>query len=189
MRASLPRVGALLAAALLGIWAMGLPERRDRDSEVVDAVRALDGEWVGRPAPSFELPDLSGTRHRLSDFRGEVVFVNFWASFCRPCRREMPSMEGLARSFADRDFRMLAITQDAERKAARGFVREFVPEGRSAMTFLWDPSAKVTHQFGTEKLPETYLVDRKGRIVARFVGEYDWSRPEAERLVEALLSR
>jgi peroxiredoxin len=176
-------LGALVAAGL-GFTA---PWRPNHDPAVVEAISALDGEWVGRPAPDFTLPDLAGERQRLRDYRGRVVFLNFWASFCKPCKREMPSMERLARQYDDRGMVMLAVSLDAERQDAQGFLNRFLPEQRSAMEVLWDPNGEVSHRYGTTLIPETYIIDRNGRIVARFVNEYDWTRPEAKQLVEALL--
>lgn len=160
----------------------------DRDPALARAISELDGEWVGRPAPSFELPGLDGTSHRLRDYRGEVVFLNFWASFCEPCRREMPSMERLIREYEDRGLEMLAITFDPKREDARTFLQEFLPNQRSHMTVLWDPEGETGERFGTELLPETYIIDRNGRVIARFVNAYDWTRPEVKRLVETLMS-
>ena len=159
-----------------------------RDSEsVLRSIAALQGQWVDRPAPHFDLVDLEGRRHRLSDYRGKVVFLNFWASFCEPCRREMPSMERLVRQYEPQGMEMIAISLDPEQEAIQSFMNEFLPGQRSAMTVLWDPKSESSERYGTELLPETYIVDRDGRMVARFVNAYDWTRPEVKELIEALL--
>lgn len=177
---------ALAAVAFGGL--MSIPWDGGRNPALARAVSELDGQWVGRSAPSFTLRDLGGESHRLRDFRGQVVFLNFWASFCAPCKREMPSMERLIRQYQGRGLVMLAVSVDPERRDARGFLREFLPNQRSAMQVLWDPEGEVRRQFGTELIPETYIIDRDGRIVARFKNEYDWTRPEVKRLVETLVS-
>ncbi len=180
---------AILGGAVAAFLAVQLaPWELSDKPGVVEAVSELDGQWVDRPAPDFELqePDTGQTR-RLSDFRGQVVFLNFWATFCEPCRREMPSMERLVRQYQDRGMEMIAVSLDPEKQVIGQFMQEFLPGERSAMTVLWDGSAKTSEAFGTELLPETYIIDRDGRIVARFAGEYDWTRPEAKQLIEALL--
>ena len=155
---------------------------------VAEAVVELDGQWVDRPAPRFEVIDVdTGQPARLSDFRGKVIFLNFWASFCEPCRREMPSMERLVRQYRDRGMVMLAVSLDTEKEAIDKFMEQFLPGQRSAMTVVWDRTGQVSQKYGTELIPETYIIDRDGRIIARFVNEYDWTRPEAKQLIEALL--
>lgn len=157
------------------------------DSDLVDAVDDLDGQWVDRPAPEFELPDRQGGVHQLSDYRGQVVFLNFWASFCAPCREEMPSMESLVRQYEHRGMTMIAVSVDDGWSDIDRFMQSFLPGQRSAMTVLWDETESTMHSYGTEMLPETYIIDRDGRIVARFVGAYDWSRPEVRQIIEGLL--
>ena len=181
------RSTVLACALVVAVVGFVAPWREERASTAVEAVEELDGEWVGRPAPDFELQDLEGQRHTLRDYRGKVIFLNFWASFCEPCRREMPSMERLARQYADRGMVMLAASLDPQKQDASRFLNRFLPNQRSAMEVLWDPSGSVSNRYGTTLIPETYIIDRDGRIVARFVNDYDWTRPEAKQLVEALL--
>lgn len=179
---------AFLAAALIAIIAVQLvPWSMNKNPGVLDAVANLNGEWVDRPAPDFQLPDSSGKQHRLSDYRGNVVFLNFWASFCDPCREEMPSMENLVRQYEQQGMVMIAISHDTEQKHMDDFMAQFLPGQRSAMTTLWDPEIKTAPQYGTELIPETYIINREGQIVARFVNAYDWMRPEVKTLIEALL--
>jgi len=162
-------------------WSLG------ESPAVLAAVENLGGEWVGRTAPNFELMGTDGQIHRLADYRGQVVFLNFWASFCEPCREEMPSMESLVRQYADQGMVMVAISHDPKMEEVTGFMQQFLPGERSAMTLLWDPEVSVAPRYGTELIPETYIIDRDGRIVARFVNAYDWTRPEVKQLIEALL--
>lgn len=176
---------AVAAIAALGLqlvnWGV------DENPDVLTSVGALGGEWVDRTAPAFELPDSAGTTHSLTEYRGKVVFLNFWASFCDPCREEMPSMERLVRQYESKGMVMIAISHDPEKADMDRFMAEFLPGQRSAMTVLWDPESAVAKQYGTELIPETYIIDREGRVVARFVSAYDWTRPEVKALIESLL--
>jgi peroxiredoxin len=173
---------AAFAAVQFGSWALA------EKPGVAEAVVRLDGEWVDRPAPDFQLPNANtGRMTRLSDYRGKVVFLNFWASYCIPCRKEMPSMEKLVRQYEDRGLVMIAVSLDIKKEDIDTFMNEFLPGQQSRMTVLWDSAGKSSRAFGTELIPETYIIDRDGRIVARFVSEYDWTRPEAKQLIEALL--
>ena len=183
------KVVVLLAAVILGFGALLWPWAPAQDRTLVRLVDKLQGQWVGRQAPFFSLPDLDGKTHTLPEYRGKVIFLNVWASFCAPCRQEMPSMERLVRDYKDRGMEMLAVTVDPEKEDAAEFMRAFLPGQRSAMTVLHDPQSQTAHQFGTELLPETYLIGRDGRIIARFVNAYDWQRPEVKELIDHLLSQ
>ncbi len=181
------RTTILLTALLALVAVQFVPWEMDENPAVLDAVAELNGEWVDRPAPSFELPDSAGQTHSLDEYRGKVVFLNFWASFCEPCKEEMPSMEALVRQYQDQGFVMVAVSHDPKKEDMDGFMSQFLPGQRSAMTVLWDPEAAVAQEYGTELIPETYIIDRSGRIVARFVNAYDWTRPEVKKLIEALI--
>lgn len=179
---------AILAGSVVAmVGAMAAPWSLDEDRAVLDAIATLNGEWVGRPAPEFELPDSAGRTHRLSEYRGQVIFLNFWASYCVPCREEMPSMEALVRQYQSQGLVMVAISHDPEQVDMNNFMQTFLPGERSSMTVLWDPETLTAQRYGTELIPETYLIDREGRIVARFVNAYDWTRPEVKQLIESLL--
>lgn len=178
----------ILAAALSGaLLSLIIPWQQTNLRAVVKTVAQLDGQWVGRAAPPFELNDLEGQPHTLAQYRGQVVFLNVWASFCEPCRKEMPSMEALVRQYQARGMAMVAISVDPQAQDARAFMQEFMPGQRSAMTILHDPTSATAQSYGTELLPETYIIDRNGIIVARFVNAYDWTRPEVKQLIELLL--
>ena len=177
----------LVVAAVCVVVVQLVSWSMDEHPGVLDAVGGLGGEWVDRTAPAFELPDSEGKIHALSDYRGKVVFLNFWASFCDPCREEMPSMERLVRQYEPQGMVMIAVSHDTKKQDMDDFMAKFLPGQKSAMTTLWDPDITVAPKYGTRLIPETYIIDREGRIVARFVNAYDWTRPEVKRLIEALL--
>jgi hypothetical protein len=96
-------------------------------------------------------------------------------------------MEALARKYAADDFVMVAISQDEDTAQLDAFLQTNMPSGPLAMRVVRDPGAATARRYGTELLPETYIVDREGRIVARFVNKYDWGRPEVARYLERML--
>jgi len=139
----------------------------------------------GYAAADFTLPDLSGKSHRLSDFRGKVVFLNLWATWCPPCRMEMPSMEALYQKFRERDFVMLAVAEDEGGAAAVGpFVREL------GLTFpvLLDPDATLAPRYGATGYPETFIIDRNGQVVNHTIGPAEWDSAEMVKFIEKLLA-
>ena len=156
---------------------------------MVEDSAALGAETADRPAPNWTLPTDGGGQLSLTDLKGKVVFLNFWATFCAPCREEMPSMERLARKYKDRDLVMVAISQDEELPAMRQFLRQVMPDGELNMLIPLDSDGAVKQAYGTNLLPETYIIDREGQIVARFVNKYDWERPEFDRFIDRLLQQ
>jgi peroxiredoxin len=148
--------------------------------------RAPDPVGRGTRAPGFELPDASDGRIRsLDEFRGKVVLLNFWATWCKPCEDEMPSMERLHRRLEGTDFSLLAISVDTDTLAAKYF------RDRLELTFpiLLDPESRVARTYQTTGYPESFLLDRNGVIVSqRFVGPREWDDPAYVDLVQRLLA-
>lgn len=143
------------------------------------------GPRTGYAAPDFSLADLQGTHYRLADFRGKVVFLNLWATWCAPCQAEMPSMEALYRRLHGRDFVMLAVSQDVEGAAA---VAPFVREHRITFPVLLDPEARLSPRYGVTGYPETFIIDRSGQVVEHFIGPAAWDSPQMAAYFDRLLS-
>jgi len=137
------------------------------------------------PAPDFSLPDMDGASHALSDYRGKVVMLNFWATWCPPCRREMPSMERLYDKFKARGLEVVAVNQFED----PDLVFEFTGRLSLAPTFpiLFDRESRVAEQYGVKGLPTTYLLDRDGNIRFQAIGGREFDHPEVEALIEQLL--
>jgi len=131
--------------------------------------------------PDFQLPDATGHTVSLSQQRGHPVFLNFWATWCPPCVDEVPSLEDLARRLKGSDMRMLAVSVDDDWDK----IRRFFAKG-SDIGVLLDTSHDVPKKFGTEKFPETFLIDAAGRVRYYFINKRDWSRPEAVACLESL---
>jgi peroxiredoxin len=141
------------------------------------------GPQVGMLAPGFELPDLEGKLHRLADFRGRVVVLNFWATWCPPCIDEMPSLQKLHQALAERGVAVVAVSVDERFRDIPPFVRKF------DLTFpvLHDEGKKVSRKYQTFKYPETYILDREGRLRSKVVGPRDWAAPTVIRDMVDLL--
>jgi thiol-disulfide isomerase/thioredoxin len=135
------------------------------------------------PAPALELPDLRGRQHRLADYRGKVVLVNFWATWCVPCRDEMPSIERLRSALEGRPFAVLAVNLAEPEDRIRKFL-DAVPLG---FPVLLDRDARATRAWQARALPTTYIVAPDGTVRYRHLGELDWSKPEVRRFVTGLM--
>ena len=136
-------------------------------------------------APDFALSDLEGRAVRLSALRGKVVLVNLWTTWCPPCREEMPSMERLYQRLRGRGVEMLAVSQDEP--DARSTVEAFVREVGVTFPVLLDPRREAGEAYGVWGYPETFIVDREGRIVERVVGPRVWDSPGQIAALEGLL--
>lgn len=141
--------------------------------------------WSGGATPPLALADLSGKPVKLEDFRGKVVLVNFWATWCEPCRDEMPSFERLRASLAGRPFEILAVNLAEPPSRIRGYLEKM------PMTFpvLLDADMAAAKAWGARVLPATYVIAPDGRIRYHHRGELDWSKDPARKLVADLLPR
>jgi peroxiredoxin len=140
---------------------------------------------AGSQAANFKLEKLDGTTVSLQSLRGKVVFLNVWATWCEPCRQEMPSMETLYDDFkSNKDFVMLAVSQDTK---GRAVVAPYVAKNGYRFTILLDPENKIGETYDVSGVPETFIIDRKGQIVAHHMGAFDWSRPDVKDALQQLL--
>jgi peroxiredoxin len=141
---------------------------------------------VGTRAPEFTAVDLAtGDSVSLRErYRGHVTLVNIWATWCIPCRVEMPAMQSVYDSLRTRGFRIAAVSID-EGDATE--VRNFAAELGLSFDILHDPSGRIQQVYQTTGVPESFLLDREGAIVKRVIGAHDWNSPVNRQLVERLL--
>lgn len=177
-------LGVLLIA---GIGCDSVPTESATD-RTADASRSAERVLlkVGSPAPNFKLWDLNGNAVSLSDYRGSVVLVNFWATWCGPCKVEMPAMEKLYREFGRKGFEILAVSTDAQGAAV---TRPFRDDMGLTFPILHDSDYRVGLTYGARTLPMSFLVDRQGTMTHRIFGARDWYSPEARQLIQTLLNR
>ena len=137
----------------------------------------------GAQAPDFALKDSEGEIVRLSDYRGNLVFLNFWATWCGPCIEELPAMMELNQAFAGRRFEMLGISFDTSWDDVNGYLDE---HGFELSTVL-DPGQSMRQEYRTTGVPETFLVDGNGTVVKKYIGAMPWSAPNMIAEVEGFL--
>jgi peroxiredoxin len=140
----------------------------------------------GDQAPEFRLSTLEGRSVSLSSFKGKVVIVHFWATWCPPCVDEIPTLDRLFRAMAGRDLEILAVSVDEGGAEAVG---GFMQRNRLSLPVLLNPDRSVANLYGTLKFPETYLVDREGIVRRKIIGAADWTRPDAIGLITELLKK
>jgi peroxiredoxin len=131
----------------------------------------------------FTLPLLDGKKQTLSELRGQVVFLNFWATWCGPCRMEMPSMEAVYQKLKDRGLTILAVNLGEKSDAVAAFMKEHKLTFAAAL----DESGRIGMQYGAQAIPTTYIIDKRGLIVSRVVGSINWNGEKVIAAFEALL--
>ncbi|HSD42049.1 MAG TPA: TlpA disulfide reductase family protein [Burkholderiales bacterium] len=139
--------------------------------------------WKGGAPPPLELKDLQGRDHRLEDYRGSVVVVNFWATWCEPCRDEMPAMQRLKERMAGAPFALLAVNYAEGNPRVESFLKQ-VPVD---FAILMDRDSAVSKRWQARVLPYTVVLDPGLRIRYTVTGELDWSAPEVEAALRKLL--
>ena len=139
-----------------------------------------------KKAPDFRLEDLSGKKVELKHFKGKVIFLNFWATWCGPCKEEMPSMEALYEKFKERSFAFLAISVDYEEKKK---VKEFIDKHHYTFPVLIDPKGLTLDLYKVKGIPTTILIDKKGRMVGKAIGPVDWKHPEIVNILNQLIEK
>lgn len=138
----------------------------------------------GEAAPEFAFKDQSGKERSLSGLRGKVVLVNFWATWCPPCRDELPSMQQLQRRMVNKPFEMLALSVDDSWES----VNRFMKENGFTVPVYADFDKRISTLYGTHMWPETYIVDKKGKIAYKVIGAKDWTSSEVLKFLDVLIA-
>ena len=174
------------AARVLVSFCLLLPAAGMAQTDLPNLTHKLTALKPRPAAPDFALQDLEGKTQRLSQYKGKVVLINFWATWCPPCRREMPSMERLYQKLKSEPFIVLAPDQLESFDLVFSFTGQLDP----APTFpiLLDEKSKTPKAWKVKGLPTSFLVDKKGRIAYRAVGGREFDHPEIEKVIRALIA-
>jgi cytochrome c biogenesis protein CcmG, thiol:disulfide interchange protein DsbE len=164
-----PRLRACLGACAMAALAVATP------------VRAID---PGAPAPAFALPDGKGDLITLEKLRGRVVYVDFWASWCGPCRQSFPWMNEMQRKYGAQGFTIVGINVDKRDADAQRFLQQ-VP---AAFTVVYDPKGQAPAAYGVKAMPNSYLIDAQGRVAGVEYGFKEDRKADLERQIAALVA-
>jgi peroxiredoxin len=137
---------------------------------------------LGDRAPAFTLPQLPSGRLSLSQFKGQVVLLNFWATWCPPCVMEAPSLEQFATEMKSQGVTVIGVSVDENPQALSKFVQYY----HLSYPVARDPSYRLAHRYGTYKLPETYIIGRDGRVAEKIIGETNWTDPRMITFIKSL---
>jgi peroxiredoxin len=141
---------------------------------------------VGLPAPEFTFPGMDGKMVSLSDFRGKVVLVNIWATWCPSCVDEMPSMEKLYQKLKGEDFEILAVSIDS---LGENVVTPFMKKYKLTFPALIDSAGAIRMGYRTTGVPESFIIDKDGILVKKVIGSIDWTKSETLHLFQRLIQK
>jgi peroxiredoxin len=138
---------------------------------------------VGDRAPDFSVRTEAGPTVSLSDFGGKVLVLNFWATWCPPCIQEMPSLDQFAKQFRDSGVVVVGVSVDEDEAAYRRFLKQ------AGVSFAMgrDPESAISDRFGTYRYPETYVINRDGKVLQKIVGPADWTDSQMVNYIKSLL--
>ena len=138
---------------------------------------------AGDKAPDFTVTADSGQTFTVHNFNGKLLLLNFWATWCAPCVEEVPSLNQLARQLGPQGLVVLGVSVDKDPNAYKNFLQHFPVSFQTAR----DPDEKVNLKYGTIQFPESYLIDRNGKVVEKFISAQNWASPEMIQHVQSLL--
>jgi len=194
--------GLIIFAAIIGIYLFQGDGRKSGTAEAVPltaAVPAAIGKELAtgalaaflikperKPVPDIAFQDGQGKTLKISQWKGRVALVNLWATWCAPCRKEMPDLAKLQAELGSKDFEVVAISVDRKGvDASSAFLKE---TGADNLALYVEPTTTVVNELQALGLPSTLLIDREGREIGRLVGPADWASPEAQTLIKAALA-
>jgi len=182
------RLGFIASCLLYGLCLFGLTNASADEIALQQAFVAMKVTTPQKmlSAPAFDLPGFKTSSIRLSDYKGKLVLLNFWASFCAPCRKEMPALERLSQQYHESGFVVLAISADRDNLKQ---VEQYIKDGGYSFPVLLDTEGEVRRNYEVRALPTSYLIGRDGRFIGRIVGEREWDSADGRKLIEILITQ
>jgi thiol-disulfide isomerase/thioredoxin len=180
MKRSLARgLGLCFAATVLVVaaWTIAAAQEPSRHLTVNERPK---------PLAAIQFEDANGQSRSLADFHGKVVLLNIWATWCVPCRKEMPTLDRLQAKLGGSDFEVVALSIDRRMDVVRKFFAEI---GIRKLAMYLDSSAKATRDLGAVGLPTTLLIDREGREIGRLIGPAEWDAPEITEVISCVIAK
>ncbi|MCL1928380.1 MAG: TlpA family protein disulfide reductase [Treponema sp.] len=177
--------GFIVVGVIVAIFLIPQPAKAQISTEIEKAFRDAELNFLNKQQDpvDFTLPLLNGGSAVLSSYRGKVVILNFWATWCPPCRAEMPSMETLYQRLKSQGLEILAV----DLKENKATVQQFIRNNRFTFPVPLDEDGKLGSKYGISVIPTSFIINREGKIVSKVVGSIYWDNPKIIAAFEALL--
>ena len=166
--------------ALFAVW-----KEKTQPNVSAEQISLLD-KMEKNGAPNFQAKTLSGKEISLYQFKGKVVIVNMWASWCGPCIEEVPSLISLVEAMKG-DVQIIAISQDSSQDDIESFLKAFPKVNNENIHIVWDQTRELMKLYGTERLPESFVLNSNMKLVKKIVGTINWHTPESVEYLKTLL--
>ncbi len=181
-----------ILAAVVAMAAAGYVASQMKTREILQhqsKIEPADASEISerKPVQDFILTDVSGAKKKLSDFRGNVVILSFWASWCGPCLVELPTFAEIERKYHDKGLRVIPVNVD-DGETGKAFAKEFWPKKNIGFPSFYDTTKDLANLFEVDILPSSFVIDREGRLVFSSAGASDWSSTDTQNLVQAVLN-
>ena len=159
-------------------------QKTDNSEKITGLINELSGNLPKSQIQlkDFKIFDMENKSHQLFDYKGKVILLNFWATWCPPCRAEMPSMEKLSNEYKNKNFTVLAVSAEDFKT-----VKNFITTNKYTFPVFTDDNGQLNNAYGTGSIPTTYLIDKNGNMIAQFVGSREWDSQTAKDLINNLL--
>lgn len=173
-----------ISLVVIGYIKSGTLQTADQSDPEQESARTLESRQT---VPDLTLVDADGKSHKLSEFKGQVVLVTFWAQWCAPCLVELPTFSGLYEKYEKKGFKVLAVNVD-EGSVGKDFARDLWKQKNFKYLSFFDETKAAAEEFGVEVLPANFVLDRKGLLAFSGFGANDWSTPDTAEMIESLLA-
>lgn len=187
----LPRLDFARSAFRLSLVACALPffgcGGEEKGAESAADKGGDKGELVGNPAPDFHLKAVTGSKEAISmqDMRGQVVLLDFWGTFCQPCKKSFPKLEELSRKYGSRGLRVIGVSEDEEDDQAK--IPSFADNYGAKFPLVWDKDKSVAREYKPDTMPTSFIIDKKGFVRFTHVGFHDGEEVELDKEIQELL--
>lgn len=178
-------ITVIFGVIFVGLFSYWKNETLPKSLDVIHKISDMEKNGF----PDFEFNLVDGNKNKISDFKGKLIIINFWASWCSPCLEEFPSMLNLLEKLGDKAV-LVAISQDSTKEDIEAFIKSFPKvKGMGNVLIAWDEQHSLAQEFQADRLPESYVLDKNLKLSKKIIGSIDWASADALKFMEELYQK